>query len=111
MTKIKIVKNVSVDLEDTSTSINTEKFNMINYIKEQLRQLDTSNTKASISSVKKLSIHDFIVQGKRFQIKQPPVLTINNNTRVSDIIVKVGVSQQNLKEFLQSIINEVVQSN
>lgn len=84
---------------------------MIEYLKEQIRLLDTSSNKPSISTVKKLSHHDFIVQGKRFQIKQPPVLTIKNNTRVVDIIVKVGVSQQNLKEFLQSVINEVVQAN
>jgi hypothetical protein len=36
------------------------------------------------------------------------VLTINDSTKVTDIIVKVGVSSQNMKEFLMSIINEAL---
>lgn len=86
VTKIKIIKNVQVDLQ---AEVN-DKFDMVQYIKDQINLLDSN--KPSIS-VKKLSQHDFIIQGKRFQIKQPPVLTINAQTRLQDIIVKVGVSQ------------------
>lgn len=35
-------------------------------------------------------------------------MTINNNTKVTEIIIKVGVSSINFKEFLISIINENV---
>ena len=59
--------------------------------------------------IKKLSKHDFIISGKRFQIKTPPVLTISNSTQISEIVVKVGISPLNFKEFLLSIINEKLQ--
>ena len=36
------------------------------------------------------------------------MLTINDATKVTDIIVKVGVSSQNMKEFLMSIITEAL---
>lgn len=62
-------------------------------------------------NIKKLTKHDFIISGKRFQIKQPPVLTIKNQTKVTEIIVKVGVSQLNMKEFLRSMINENIIEN
>ena len=62
-------------------------------------------------NIKKLTKHDFIIAGKRFQIKQPPVLTINNQTKVTEVIVKVGVSSLNLKEFLRSLINESIIEN
>lgn len=39
------------------------------------------------------------------------MLTINNKTRVVDIIVKVDVSQMNLKEFWYSVINEAILNN
>ena len=84
-------------------------FKIVDYIKKQIKLLTPDlDTSKLIQQVKKLSLHDYIVQGKRFQIKQPPVLTINDSTKVTDIIVKVGVSSQNMKEFLMSIINEAL---
>lgn len=36
------------------------------------------------------------------------MLTINEKTQVTDIIIKVGMSTQNLREFLLSILNETI---
>ena len=39
-------------------------FSMVEYLKEQIKQLSDKNTQ--VTQVKKLSQHDYIVQGKRF---------------------------------------------
>ena len=36
------------------------------------------------------------------------MLTINDRTQIGEIIVKVGMSTQNLREFLLSIMNETI---
>lgn len=51
-------------------------------------------------SVKKLTNLDFKMLGKRFQVKSPPVQTIDENTPVGDITVKIGMGTMNLKEFM-----------
>ena len=53
-----------------------------------------------VQKVKRLSPYDYQVCGKRFAIKQPPILSINNKTLLQYILVKSGVSTLTLKDFL-----------